>query len=57
MRAGPGFILFARAEQLSMTVAKLLTGKDLPLGNIEMALNNTYGLAKHMLEKQQGKKR
>lgn len=40
-----------------MTVAKLLTGKDLPLGNIEVALGNTYQLVKHRLEKQQGKKR
>lgn len=38
-----------------MTVAKLLTGKDLPLSNIEMVLGSTYRLAKHLMEKQQGK--
>lgn len=38
-----------------MTVAKLLTGKDLPLGNMEWTLQNTYHLAKRKLEKQQGR--
>lgn len=38
-----------------MTVAKLLTGKDLPLGNMERVLTNTYHLAKQKLQKQQGR--
>lgn len=38
-----------------MTVAKLLTGKDLPLGNMEWVLTNTYYLAKQKLQKLQGK--
>lgn len=39
-----------------MTAAKLLTGLDMPLSNIEMRLHNTYILAKNKFEKQQGKK-
>ncbi len=49
-----GYVLFARAEALNMTVAKLLTGRDLPLGNMEMVLLNTYHLAKQRLEKKRG---
>lgn len=37
-----------------MTVAKMLTGKDMPLGNIEMALHNTFRLVKHKLGEQRG---
>lgn len=40
-----------------MTVAKLLTGKDMPLGHMEWTLTNTYRLAKQKLQKQQGKGR
>jgi hypothetical protein len=40
-----------------MTVAKLLTGKDMPLGNMEMTLTHTYHRVKAKLEKQQGKGR
>lgn len=50
-------MIFERAERLNMTVAKLLTGKDLPLGNMEVTLGHTYQIAKQRLEKQQGKKR
>lgn len=38
-----------------MLVAKLLTGKDMPLSYIEWTLTNTYRLAKQKLEKQQGR--
>jgi hypothetical protein len=55
LRPGQGYILFSDAERLNMTVAKLLTGKDLPLGNMERTLTNTYYLAKQKLQKQQGK--
>lgn len=34
-----------------MTVGKLLTGKDMPLTNVEMVLTNTFYLAKAKLEK------
>lgn len=54
-KAGRGYFLFSQAERLNMTVTKLLTGKDLPLTNLEVVLANTYGLAKMRLEKQQGK--
>lgn len=37
-----------------MSVAKVLTGRDAPLGNIEMTLHNTYRLVKGKLEKQYG---
>lgn len=50
-------MLFSRAEALHLTVAKLLTGRDLPLSNIEMTLLNTYQLATRKLEKQQGRGR
>lgn len=40
-----------------MTATKLLTGKDGPLKNMEMVLQNTFGLVKQKMEKQQGKKR
>ena len=39
-----------------MTARKLLTGEDKPLSNIEMALNNTYAIAKQRFE-QQNKRR
>jgi hypothetical protein len=38
-----------------MTAAKLLTGQDMPLSNIEMALNDTYHRVKHKLEKRRNK--
>lgn len=41
-----------RAEQYNMTVAKLLTGRDMPYNSLEMALQNTYALAKNKLDKQ-----
>ncbi len=50
-----GYILFANAERLNLTAAKLLTGKDLPLSNIEMMLQNTYHLARQRLDKKRGK--
>lgn len=50
-------MLFAHAEHLHMTVGKLLTGKDMPISSMEMALQNTYRLAQRRFEKQQGKKR
>ncbi len=34
-----------------MTVAKLLTGRDMPLSNMEMALNYTYQQAHQRLQK------
>lgn len=52
-----GYMLFDKAEHLHLTVAKLLTGRDLPLSNIEVVLSNTYQLVKQRLEKQQGKRR
>jgi hypothetical protein len=55
LRPGPGFALFQRAEALHMTVTKLLTGQDMPLSNIEMALNDTYHRVKHRLEKRRNK--
>lgn len=36
-----------------MSVAKMLTGKDLPLSNIEFVLGNTYQLVKHKLQQGQ----
>lgn len=45
--------MFARAEQLNMTAHKLLTGKDGPLLNIEMALMETYHIAKQRFQQQQ----
>lgn len=47
-------MLFARAEALNLTVAKLLTGKDLPLSSMEMQLEQTYLMVKHKLQKQDG---
>jgi hypothetical protein len=38
-----------------MTAAKLMTGKDMPLSNIEMALNDTYHRVKRQLEKRRNK--
>lgn len=38
-----------------MTAAKLLTGKDAPLTNMEMSLTNTYSLAKERFKQQQEK--
>ena len=55
MKPGIGYILFMRAEQYHMPVAKLLTGQDLPLGGLEMALQNTYAHAQRRLQKQQGR--
>lgn len=50
---GQGYILFQRAESQHMSVAKMLTGKDLPLSNIEFVLGNTYQLVKHKLQQGQ----
>lgn len=52
---GQGYALFGEAERLNMTVAKLLTGKDLPLGQMEWVLTQTYRMAKQRLDKDQGK--
>lgn len=57
LKPSTGYALFARAEQYNMPVAKLLTGKDLPLGNLEMTLQATYMLAQRKLQKQQGRGR
>jgi hypothetical protein len=42
-----------------MTVSKLLSGRDMPLSNLEMTLLHTYQMAKARLEKEskRGKKR
>lgn len=40
-----------------MTVAKLLTGKDAPITNMEMMLTNTYQLVQARFRQQQGKRR
>ena len=45
------------AENKGMTVAKLLTGRDLPLSGLEIALINTYHLAKQRFQQQMGKGR
>lgn len=42
--------MFDNAERLSMTVKKLLTGLDAPIGNLEMALTGTYYKAKERFE-------
>lgn len=55
LKPSTGYALFARAEQYNMPVVKLLTGKDLPLSNLEMRLQNTYAHAQRRLEKQQGR--
>lgn len=44
-----------RAKQYHMTVAKLLTGNDAPYSALEMALQNTFALARNKLEKQRGR--
>jgi hypothetical protein len=55
MKPNTGYVLFMRAEQYHMPVSKLLTGQDLPYGNLEMALQNTYGHAQRRLQRQQGR--
>lgn len=42
-----------------MTVAKLLTGRDMPLSRLEMMLMETYQIAKRRFEQQNrsGKRR
>lgn len=55
LKPGMGYILWNDAERLNLTVAKLLTGKDLPYSNIERTLTNTYALAQQKLKKQQGR--
>lgn len=40
-----------------MTVAKLVTGEDRPLSNMEWVLTNTYHLVVERLKQQRGKGR
>lgn len=51
LKPNTGYVLFMRAEQYHMSVAKLLTGQDRPLGGLEYTLQNTYALARNKLEK------
>ena len=44
------------ADKKGCTVAKLLTGKDAPLSNIEMTLSNTYSIATKRFEQQNAPK-
>jgi hypothetical protein len=57
LKPNTGYVLFMRAEQYHMPVAKLLTGQDLPLSNLEMTLQNTYAAAQRKLQKQHGRGR
>lgn len=44
--------MFANAERLHMTVAKLVTGQDMPISNLEMALYGTFDKVKQRLDVQ-----
>lgn len=44
--------MFANAERLHMTVAKLVTGQDMPMSNLEMALYGTFDKVKQRLDVQ-----
>jgi hypothetical protein len=51
------YSLFDMAEKKGLSVAKLLTGRDAPLTNIEVTLHNTYIVAAARFSQQYSKSR
>lgn len=57
LTGGQGYALFGLAEQRNLSVTKMLTGRDLPLLNIEWQLLQTFALVKEKLQKKRSKKK